>query len=162
LSTRVGEDLTTILSSARGSSSATLASRDRALNRRAEDVIAKTKTTILVVDDDSDIRELIQLTLSSFGYDSETAADADDALAKVRRGRVSLVTLDLAMPRRDGHWLLRELTSEPTTSSIPVIVISAYAGRLERTPQVSAVLWKPFDVDELVQAVEAIIGPAQD
>jgi two-component system alkaline phosphatase synthesis response regulator PhoP len=151
--------LTTLLSSVKSSSSATLGSRSRALDRRAEDVIAKTKTTILVVDDDSDIRELIQLTLSSFGYESETAADAEDALAKVRRGAVSLVTVDLAMPRRDGHWLLRELTSEPSTSSIPVIVISAYAGRLDRTPQVIAVLWKPFDVDELVQAVESTIGP---
>jgi CheY-like chemotaxis protein len=150
----IGGDVTTLLSSRQRTSSATLAPPEH----RGEGPIVKSKRTILVVDDDPDIRELIQLTLTAFGYVSQAASDADEALAKILRGEVSLITLDLAMPRRDGHWLLRELARDPTTREIPVIVVSAYAGRLERTPQVIAVLWKPYDVDELGRAVEAALG----
>jgi CheY-like chemotaxis protein len=127
---------------------------------RGEGQIVKRKGSILVVDDDPDIRELIQLTLTSFGYDSEMASDADEALVVIRRGDVSLITLDLSMPRRDGHWLLRELAGDPATRDIPIIVVSAYAGRLERTPQIVAVLWKPYDVDELGRAVAGALGPS--
>src|SRR5262249_3399378 len=101
---------------------------------------------------------LIQITLAAFGYESESAADADEAIGLIRRRPPALVTLDLAMPRKDGHWLLRELAADPATCAIPVIVISAYAGRLERTPQVKTVLWKPFDVDELGRAVDMTLG----
>jgi CheY-like chemotaxis protein len=143
-----------IQQSIRRSSMLTLEARVRAPTSRWEGAIPRTKGKILVVDDEPDIRELIQITLAAFGYKSESAADADEALEMIHRNHLALITLDLAMPRRDGHWLLRELAADPQTSTIPIVVISAYAGRLERTSQVKAVLWKPFDVDDLGRAVE--------
>jgi CheY-like chemotaxis protein len=134
-----------------------LAARIRVRASRREGAIPRATIEILVVDDEPDIRELIQITLTSFGYESKGAADADEALELIQRKRPALITLDLAMPRRDGHWLLRELAASPATSSIPVIVISAYAGRLERTPQVVAVLWKPFDVEDLGRLVDRAV-----
>jgi CheY-like chemotaxis protein len=138
----------------RRSPSPSLAARVRARASRGEGAIPRTDREILVVDDEPDIRELIQITLAAFGYKSKGAADADEAFGLICGERPALITLDLTMPRRDGHWLLRELAANPATSTIPVIVISAYAGRLERTPQVMSVLWKPFDVDDLGRAVD--------
>jgi CheY-like chemotaxis protein len=149
----------TFLATVHRSPPTTPASSQGAPEPRGEGHIVKRIGIVLVVDDDPDIRELIQLTLTSFGYDTQTACDGDEALALIRRGDVSLITLDLSMPRRDGHWLLRELAKDQAMRDIPIIVVSAYAGRLERTPQIIAVLWKPYDVDELGHAVKGALGP---
>jgi CheY-like chemotaxis protein len=115
------------------------------------------KGFVLVVDDEPDIRELIEDTLRIFGYRTESAGDADQAIGLIRVRKPDVITLDLAMPRRDGHSLIRELGASPGISDIPIVVVSAYAGNLDRTPQIARVLWKPFDVDELVGAVDEAI-----
>jgi CheY-like chemotaxis protein len=151
--------VTSVRTPTRHSTTSTAIRGFRALSFRREGHIREKHRKILVVDDDFDIRELLDQTVTSFGYACDTAAGAEEALDLIRQGDISLVTLDLAMPGRDGHWLLRELASDPTTNSIPIIVISAYAGRLVRTPQIVAVLWKPYDVDELDRAIKEILGP---
>jgi CheY-like chemotaxis protein len=115
------------------------------------------KGYVLIVDDEPDIRALIEDTLRFFGYRTNSAKDADEAIEAIRVNRPDVITLDLAMPGRDGHSLIRELGASPGTSNIPIVVVSAYAGNLTRTPQITRVLWKPYDVDDLLDAVDEAI-----
>ena len=66
--------------------------------------------------------------------------------------------LDLMLPRKDGNDVLAELASDPSSSKVPVIVVSAYIDRLRRTPQVRGVLTKPFELPELLNVVAKEVG----
>ncbi len=113
---------------------------------------------VLVVDDQLEIRELIQSLLELHGYQTYSAVDGVEAVELARTLRPHLITLDLAMPRRDGHAVLADLAADPALARIPVVVVSAYAVDLARTPQVVEVLHKPFDAFELVSAVEVALA----
>src|SRR6185503_15338861 len=76
---------------------------------------------ILVVDDESGIREGLRRLLEAWGYHAETAASADDALARIEKDRPSAVITDLVMPGIDGLEFVRRLQGQ---SSVPVIVFS--------------------------------------
>jgi CheY-like chemotaxis protein len=112
--------------------------------------------TVLVVDDDPGIRESVTEVLSSEGYRVLEAADGVEALLRLDRveGRC-VVLLDLAMPRMNGLEFLTQLKSRLRTERFPVVVMSANAhlGELE-SPQVVALLRKPFELDELLRWVE--------
>jgi CheY-like chemotaxis protein len=112
--------------------------------------------TILVVDDEVDICELVTSTLELFGYQTVAASDGIQALQMIRTCRPDAMTLDLAMPRMDGHAVLAGLAADPATSGLPVIVLSAYTGSLIPTTQVKRVLPKPFEISDLLDAVETV------
>lgn len=103
----------------------------------------------LIVEDQSDIGDLIEQIIRPLGFETFRASDGDEAVRLARAIAPSLITLDLKLPVKDGHSVLRELASEPTTRDIPVIVISAYTDRLQPTKQVVGVFEKPFEVKEL-------------
>ncbi|MDQ3699917.1 MAG: response regulator, partial [Chloroflexota bacterium] len=79
-------------------------------------------STILAVDDEKHIVQLIKLYLTNEGFRVETAADGQEALEKARRLRPDLVILDLMMPRIDGWEVCRRLRKE---SNVPVIMLTA-------------------------------------
>lgn len=121
---------------------------------------ARSKTgqqSILVVDDQAEIRDLLQQIFDSQGYNTRTAVDGEEALTAVRFQRPDLITLDLAMPRINGHEVLRQLARDPRTASIPVIVVSAYPCDLCPTKQVAGVIPKPFEIHELIEAVSVAL-----
>lgn len=77
---------------------------------------------ILIVDDEKDACEYIQRALAHYGYENtQTAADADDALEILRTGDIALALLDIRMPGHDGLWLLRQL-SELGGDTIAVVI----------------------------------------
>jgi DNA-binding NtrC family response regulator len=80
---------------------------------------------ILVVDDESDIRRLLQEILSEEGYEVEVAADAGQARAARARATHDLVLLDIWMPDTDGITLLREWSAEPA-NGCPVVMMSGH------------------------------------
>ncbi len=80
---------------------------------------------ILVVDDDSDIRELLSTIVSLMGHEPEPACDGVEAIDRIK-GRVpDLILLDLMMPRMNGFQVLNFMTATPDTRRVPVIVITA-------------------------------------
>ncbi|MBC8132351.1 MAG: response regulator [Deltaproteobacteria bacterium] len=82
--------------------------------------------SILVVDDDFDIREVLCEILTSEGYRVVDAANGSDALSRLRGdGPPSLVLLDLRMPVMDGYEFLKRRDADPVLRGIPVIVLSA-------------------------------------
>jgi two-component system chemotaxis response regulator CheY len=112
--------------------------------------------TVLIVDDDRDIRETLSAILAGEGYAVREAADGEDALALLTTREVSphLILLDIMMPRMDGHEFLAALALRPEFDALPVIVISARE-RLVLT-RARAVMTKPIDLDELLARVAEI------
>ncbi len=117
-------------------------------------------TRVLVVDDDDVIRQLICLNLELEGFEVYQAADGLDALAKVREVNPAVVTLDIMMPKLDGWDAAARLRSDPATSHVRVVLLSARAQEadLKRGSRlgVDFYLTKPFDPDELVAVVRRL------
>ena len=83
--------------------------------------------TILVVDDEPDVRRYLATLLDDAGFTVLTAGDGAEALEIIRTSRPDLISLDLVMPRKSGHKLLYELGKDRTLSRIPVLVVTAHA-----------------------------------
>lgn len=114
---------------------------------------ARRQQCIVVVEDEPDISELLSSLFDAEGYLVLTALDAATALRLVQSNHPDAITLDLGLPDRDGRQLLYDLKSDDSTRHIPVIVVSAYAGRLGRDDRrlVAAIVDKPFDVGDLLR-----------
>lgn len=122
--------------------------------------MADSPVRVLVVDDDDVIRQLICLNLELEGFEVYQAADGLDALEKVREVDPAVVTLDIMMPKLDGWDAAARLRSDPTTSHVRVVLLSARAQEadLKRGSRlgVDFYLTKPFDPDELVAVVRRL------
>ncbi len=113
---------------------------------------AMTHITVLVVDDELPILELLQEVLEDEGYAVVTATDGVTALELVRTVRPALVLTDIMLPRMDGLTLCAQLQADPQTAHLPVLLISA--GR--RPPpdvRCAGFVAKPFNVADLLAAV---------
>jgi len=84
-----------------------------------------TKETILVVDDEEDILELVRFTLSREGFTILCAASGEEAWDLLKTQRVHLLVLDLMLPGMDGLALARRIKSEPSTQAVPIVMLSA-------------------------------------
>jgi CheY-like chemotaxis protein len=119
---------------------------------------------LVVVEDDPETRDVEMFLLASEGYEVVGVADGERAAETIRDARADLVVLDLMLPKKDGLEVLAELTREPSTAHVPVMVVSAYVTRLgARDPlrhyrQVKRIFDKPFDITELLDAVEHELG----
>jgi two-component system, OmpR family, alkaline phosphatase synthesis response regulator PhoP len=116
---------------------------------------------ILIVDDEAPMRELLQESLASEGYDLFTATDGRDALNQVLRQAPDLIIMDIRMPRLDGVTLCKALRVQKETQAIPIIILTALASRdrLEECMAAGAddFIAKPFDVVELRIRVRAML-----
>jgi CheY-like chemotaxis protein len=83
--------------------------------------------TILVVDDEEDIREFLSTVLKDAGFRVVTAANGEEALRKVEVDKPDFVSVDLVMPRKTGLEFLYELREKPEWQSIPVMVVTSHA-----------------------------------
>lgn len=81
--------------------------------------------TILVVEDDHDIAQMIATSLGKAGYHVVIQQDAEHARAFLKNGSVSAILLDLMLPGMDGFTFIRKLKKEPSLSAIPIIIASA-------------------------------------
>ncbi len=88
---------------------------------RAED------KTILVVDDEPDVRLFLQTALEDAGFNVLTAEDGDAALDIIKDRKPDFISLDLVMPKRSGPRLLYELKKDKALSRIPVLIVTAHA-----------------------------------
>jgi len=83
--------------------------------------------TILVVDDEDDVRDYFADILMDAGFNVVTAADGDEALAKVQEKMPDFISLDLIMPRKSGIKFLYELRHNKEWANIPVVIVTAHA-----------------------------------
>jgi DNA-binding response OmpR family regulator len=117
---------------------------------------------ILIVEDDADIRQLINLRLRARSYETAFASDAITAMTVARKESPDLVLLDLGLPGGDGFLIMERMKAIASLAAIPVIVITASdpAATRERALDAGATafLSKPIDVAELTEAIERALG----
>jgi len=87
--------------------------------------------TILIIEDDKFLRELISRKLTGEGFDVLEAVDGEDGIKKIKEGKPDLVLLDLILPGIDGFEVLAKLRDDAEISSIPVIILSNLGQREE-------------------------------
>ncbi|HEY65944.1 MAG TPA: response regulator [Caldilineae bacterium] len=121
--------------------------------------------TILVVDDEPDVQQLLNLILTRAGYQVSTANDGIEALSEVGRTPPDLILLDIMMPGMDGYEVLQRLRSDPATAHIPVIILSAKGDVQDRVKGLRLgaddYIPKPADPNELIARVEAVLARVQ-
>jgi two-component system alkaline phosphatase synthesis response regulator PhoP len=114
---------------------------------------------ILVVEDSDEIRELLGFVLEAEGYQVVALEDGREVVETARERQPMLITLDLALPGKDGWAIVRELQDDPTTRDIPILVISAYTRELEAPlrRRVARVISKPFYITQVITEVAEIL-----
>jgi two-component system KDP operon response regulator KdpE len=114
---------------------------------------------VLVADDEAAIRKVVRDALERADLEVETAADGEEALERFEEGDYALVVTDLAMPRRDGLALVRELRRR--SSSVPILVLTVSGEEQEKVRLLDAgaddYVTKPFGVAELVARARALM-----
>src|SRR3954452_12591626 len=115
------------------------------------------KHTVIVIEDDDGIRELIRSTLPTNEYDVICAADGMEGLAVVRQYEPALIILDMHMPVLDGWGFLRAYETLPGPSA-PVIAMSADVKDPRTVRHVEGFLVKPFNIDYLLSLVRGVLG----
>ena len=127
--------------------------------------IAEEKT-ILVVDDEDDIRRFLSLALEDAGFKVETARDGFEALEKVKANIPDLISLDLVMPKRSGARFYHDLQGNKDWSKIPIIIVTGHAhdelGKTDLDELTMSgpgiYLEKPVKPDNYVAAVKKLLG----
>lgn len=116
---------------------------------------------LLVVDDEDHIVELISFNLESNGYDIVTASDGESAIKKAEEENPDLIILDLMLPKLDGIEVCRRLKSNPSTSHISIIMLTAKSDESDKIVglEIGAddYITKPFSVKELIARVKAVL-----
>ncbi len=107
--------------------------------------------SLLLVEDDPDIRELMTTLLTLAGFETTACATAEAALEQLREQPFDLVLTDYMLPTRSGGWLLQQASSEGLIEGIPALIVTAHP----EAPDVRGyeVIPKPFDLDDLVATV---------
>lgn len=122
-------------------------------------------TTVLVADDDTDIRELVAFKLGQAGYEVVTVPDGVAALDAARAQRPDLAILDLMMPGLSGLDVCSQLRRTEGTADVPVIMLTAKAQEQDVATGFATgaddYVVKPFSPRELVSRVQAVLARAR-
>lgn len=116
------------------------------------------RATILVVEDERDLRYILSANIKGEGYRVVAAADAESALVLTRKQRPDLIVLDVQLPKMDGFELLRILRQE---AQVPVIFLTAKKSEVDRVLGLKLgaddYVTKPFSTEELLARIKAIL-----
>lgn len=127
-------------------------------------------THVLIIDDEPDVTTYLSAVLTSNGFTTTVATNADEGLQSVRTATPDLICLDIMMPGESGISVLHQLREDADTAQIPVIIVSGVAGSGEfdfrayepdsaiRPPE--GYFEKPIDTEEFVQLARNLTAPA--
>ncbi len=117
---------------------------------------------ILVIDDESDLLEIMQILLQEKGYSVQVAGSAEEGIKKAKEFIPSVILLDLMMPGVDGFEVCRQLKSQTITSKIPIVALTAL-GEEEATKRAmkmgfAGYVVKPFDGEILLTSLQEALA----
>jgi CheY-like chemotaxis protein len=122
------------------------------------------RPTILVVDDEPDVVELIEVNLTPRGYNVTAAYDGLEAVLKAQRTKPDLIVLDVMMEGMDGLSVCEALHAQPATRNIPVIILTAATGEMARMSSFAAgaadFVSKPFSPQDLCRRIARLLEAA--
>jgi CheY-like chemotaxis protein len=114
--------------------------------------------SILVVEDDDDVRDAVEELLVARGYRIQVARDGREALAILASTPIDLMVLDLTLPDMSGEELLERKDADPALASIPVVIASG----ADPIDLALPVLAKPYEASSLLAMVESGMAPAEE
>ena len=123
--------------------------------------------TILIVDDEKKIRELLDLRLSAEGFAVIQAADGEEGVAAARKHSPDLILMDVMMPKMDGAEAVNELRQDPATKDIPIIFLTSMITKEEETSQEFGIqldakkhrfIAKPFETPILIAEIHKALN----
>ena len=120
-----------------------------------------TRRTILVVDDDDHLRDMLCTVLSAEGFPAVGAADGLEALQRLRQdGPPALILVDLMTPRMNGEELIGAIQQDPLLARIPIVIVSGQPNVRDAASQtgVDACLSKPIELEELLALARRFAG----
>lgn len=121
------------------------------------------KEKILVVDDELHIRQALQASLESEGYQVQTAENGKDGVEKCRAWRPALVIMDVRMPVMDGHLASIEIKYDERLKDTRLVFLTANADEDSRSLGLGhgadSYLTKPFKVEDLLKRIEEVLHP---
>lgn len=123
--------------------------------------------TVVCIEDEAAVRELVTLVLRQRHLRVIGAANGAEGLARIARERPALVLLDLALPDMDGWHVYRQMKAMPVMRNVPVMVITARTKSVDRllglqVAQVDGYLTKPFDARQLLRRLDQLLPPVPD
>ena len=121
------------------------------------------KNTILIVDDQPELRSILRQVLEDVEFECLEAGDGDIAFEMLRdRPSIDLVVIDFKMPRMNGLQLLTSMNAHPVLMSVPTVFITAEHSESLRTQAIQSganhVLFKPFDLKEFKSCVHSLVA----
>ena len=114
--------------------------------------------TILIVDDEYLIADILGFALEDEGYLVEKASNGSKALEVLKEKRFQLVITDYMMPLLNGEELVRAMREDPALSELPVILMSGAQASQGCPALFAAIFDKPFDMDEMIAKVRQLLG----
>lgn len=125
------------------------------------DALPRQRPLALVADDDTEIAVLVEILLQRDGYDVVKAMNGAEALDLIERKKPDVVVLDIMMPNVNGYEVVQRLRSGDATRFLPVILLSARAGAIDRKygMRVGAddFILKPFQADDLLERIRSVL-----
>jgi two-component system phosphate regulon response regulator PhoB len=120
-------------------------------------------TTILVVDDAPELRDIMTIVLMDEGFEVSACGRADEALTRLACSLPDLLILDGRLPGMSGWQCLKLLRASDRTAKLPVLLVTAAIDDLERgeqepTDDCTTFVAKPFDIDDLLAAIHKVIA----
>ena len=123
------------------------------------------KPKILIVEDEKDIRDLVELNLKKAGFETRTARDGQEAFRRVQESHPDLIVLDLMLPEMDGKEFAKLVKARDDTKSIPIVMLTAKSDEVDRIVgfELGAddYIPKPFSPRELVLRIQAVLKRTQ-
>ena len=116
---------------------------------------------ILIVDDNADMREIMQVYLSGYGFTVFVAKDGIAGIETAHAEHPDVIVTDARMPRLDGIKMVRQLRAQPQTSNVPVIIVTGIDSEQRDAAQEAGadrVLSKPVSPSELLSEIQVLIG----
>ncbi len=118
----------------------------------------KKVSTVLVIDDDANIRDLMERFLSRQGFFAYTAKSAEEGLLLAREVKPDIITLDVMMPEKDGWWVLSQLKNDPDLSHIPTIMMTLVEDKeLGYALGAADYLTKPVNKEKLLETINKFV-----
>ncbi|HZS10320.1 MAG TPA: response regulator [Blastocatellia bacterium] len=117
------------------------------------------RPSVLIAEDNDDLRQLYILTLSCRGFEVRMASDGREALDELRQRRPDVLVTDVMMPQMDGVELIRQVREEPELKDLPIIAFSAFPDYLSKAYLSGATetIRKPMDLDALFDALLRVL-----
>lgn len=117
---------------------------------------------ILIIDDSAVFRKIVSVHLKTASYELVEAVDGQDALKKLKEGKVDLIVSDMNMPNMDGISFIKAVKQDPDHKFTPIIMLTTESQEEKKKEGLSAGarawLTKPFNPEELVETIQKMLG----